>query len=121
MNEQVSIVIIICSVATVVCLCVVLQVQLRRLLRLSGFHQAWEQEQLRDQQFWEVQQEKRMHELEARFTTQMQQIQGIWQHWEAENKVLVALQAQQYKQEITRMNLEYELQWLPRIEDVPLS
>ena len=121
MNEQIDIIIIICSIAPVVSVLIALEVQLRRLRRLRAFHLTWEQEQLRDQQFWEVQQEKRMHELEARFTTQVQQIQGTWQHWEAEDKVLVATQAQQYNQEITRMHLEYELQRLPRIEDVPLS
>lgn len=121
MNEQINVIIIIYNIATIVSVLIALSIQSRRLQHLRALHKAWKQEQLRDQQFWEVQQEKRMHELEARFTTQMQQIQGIWQHWEAENKVLVALQAQQYKQEITRMNLEYELQWLPRIEDVPLS
>src|SRR5438876_3353312 len=109
MSEQGSIVIIICGVATVVSVLIALKVQLRRLLYLHALHLSWEQEQLREQQFWEVQQEKRTRELETRFTTQMQQLQKTWHHWEAGDKALVASQAQQYEQEITRMNLEYEL------------
>jgi hypothetical protein len=120
MSEQISIVIIICSVAAVVSVIIALKVQQRRLLQLRALHLVWEQEQLRNQQLWEVQQEKRLRELEAGFTTQMQQLQETWHHWEAEDSMLVATHVQQYKQEIARMNLEYELQRLPRIEDVPL-
>ena len=120
MNEQISIIIIIYNVATVVSIIIVLKVQQRRLLHLRALQMAWEQEQLRNQQLWEMQQEKRLRELEARFTTQMQQLQETWHHWEAADNMLVATHVQQYKQEIARMNLEYELHRLPRIEDVPL-
>jgi hypothetical protein len=120
MNEQASIVIIICSIATVVGVLIALNVQRHRLHRLRALFLMWEQEQVRGQQFWEVQQEKCMGELETHYTTQMQQLQGTWHHWEAEDKMLVATQRQQYEQEIVRMKLEYELLRLPRIEDVPL-
>lgn len=120
MSGQISIIIIIYNVAAVVSVIIALKVQHSRLLHLRALHSAWEQEQLRNQQLWEVQQEKRLRELEACFATQMRQLQESWQHWEAEDSMLVATQVQQYKQEIARMNLEYELQRLPRIEDVPL-
>ncbi len=120
MNEQISIIIIIYNVAAVVSVIIALKVQHSRLLHLRALHSAWEQEQLRHQRLWEVQQENRLRELEARFTSQMQQLQETWHHWEAEDNTLVATHVQQYNQEITRMNLEYELQRLPRIEDVPL-
>ena len=120
MSEQASIVIIICSVATVVGVLIALNMQRHRLHRLRAPSLMWEQEQVREQQFWEVQQAKRRGELETDFTTQVQQLQGTWHHWEAEDKMLVARQTQQYEQEIARMNLEYELLRLPRVEDVPL-
>jgi hypothetical protein len=120
MSEQIGIVIIIYNVAAVVSIIIALKVQQRRMLHLRALQMAWEQEQLRDQQLWEVQQEKRLSELEADFTTQMQQLQESWHCWEAEDSMLVATHVQQYKQEIARMKLEYELHRLPRIEDVPL-
>lgn len=121
MNEQINVIIIIYNIATIVSVLIALSIQSRRLQHLRALHKAWKQEQLRDQQFWEVQQEKHMGELETRFITQMQQLQGAWYRWETEDKMLVATHAQQYQQEVTRMNLEYELLRLPRIEDVPLS
>ncbi len=120
MKEQITIIIVIYNVATLVSVIVALKMQQRRFSRLRALHSAWEQEQLRNQQLCEVQQERRMHELEARFTAQMQHLQETWRHWEAEDKVLVTTHVQQYNQEISRMNLEYELLRLPRIEDVPL-
>jgi hypothetical protein len=119
MNEQITI-IIIYNVAAIVSVIIALKMQQRRILHLRALHSAWEQEQLRNQQLCEVQQERRMRELEARFTAQMQHLQETWRRWEAEDKALVVAHRQQYKQEIIRMNLEYELLRLPRIEDVPL-
>ena len=92
MSEQASIVIIICSVATVVGVLIALNVQRHRLHRLRALSLMWEEEQVRGQQFWEVQQEKRICELETHFTTQMQQLQETWHHWEAEDAALVTAQ-----------------------------
>jgi sensor domain CHASE-containing protein len=121
MSEQGSIVAIICGVAIVVSVLIVLSVHLHYLLRARALHLTWEQERLRDQQFWEVQQEKHICELETGFKTQIQQLQGTWRHWESQDAAIVAAQIQQYEQEIARMNLEYEVLRLPRTEDVPLS
>ena len=121
MSEQMSIIVIICAMATVMSVLNVLMVQLWHLLGLRALYLAWEQEQLRDQQFWEVQQEKRMCELKTRLTIQMQQLQEIWHHWESEDAALVTTHVQQYEQQIARMNLEYEVLRLPRTEDVPLA
>jgi sensor domain CHASE-containing protein len=121
MSEQGSIVAIICGVAIVVSVLIVLSVHLHHLLRVRALHLNWEQERLRDQQCWEVLQEKRISELEVRLTTQVQLLQEAWHHWESTDAALVAAQIQQYEQEIARMNLEYEVLRLPRTEDVPLS
>jgi hypothetical protein len=121
MSEQGSIVAIICGVAIVVSVLIVLNIHLHHLLQVRALHLTWEQERLHDQQCWEEQQEKRIDELKADFTTQVQQLQEAWHHWEFTDAALVSAQIQQYEQEMVRMNLEYEVLRLPRTEDVPLS
>lgn len=120
MSEQTSSVILICVMGTIISILVVLKVQLRRFLRMHTLHQSWEQEQMQDRHLWEAQQEQHLLDLKTNLTTQLRQLQENWYHWEAKDSSLIATYIQQYEQEIARMNLEYEVLQIPRIEDVPL-
>lgn len=70
---------------------------------------------------WEVQQEKRITNLETSLTTQLHQIQQAWEKWEIEDAARVETLAQDYKTAIMLLNLEHELARVLPTEETPLT
>lgn len=70
---------------------------------------------------WEVQQEKRITNLETSLTTQFHQVQQAWEKWETEDAARVATLGQDYKTATMLLTLEHELARVLPTEETPLT
>ena len=83
--------------------------------------QAWERAQENYLQSWVSQQEKRAAELEARLTTQFQQLQQAWKQWVTQDTIQATALSQEYKAAIAQLKVDHELLRVMRVEEIPLT
>ena len=99
---------------------IALGMQRRSLDKIHARNQAWERAQETHQQNWEIKQEKHTAELEMRLARRVQQVQKVWEEWEAKDQQRLKALAKQYEDRAVQLRLEHELARLPHIEDAPL-
>jgi uncharacterized protein YjbI with pentapeptide repeats len=83
--------------------------------------QEWERAQENYLQSWASQQEKRAAELEARLTTQFQQLQQAWKQWVTQDTIQATALSQEYKAAIAQLKVDHELLRVMRVEEIPLT
>jgi uncharacterized protein YjbI with pentapeptide repeats len=83
--------------------------------------QEWERAQENYLQSWASQQEKRAAELEARLTTQFQQLQRAWKQWVTQDTIQATALSQEYKAAIAQLKVDHELLRVMRVEEIPLT
>jgi len=108
-------------VAAVVLLLIAVSMQKRILGRIQAAQQAWERAQESHRLQWQMQQEWQFLELEKKLTTQIQQLQDLWQEWEAKDAERSETLKRQYELTTTQAHIEYELARLLRVEETPLT
>ena len=99
---------------------IALGMQRGSLDKIHARNQAWERAQETHQQNWEIKQEKHTAELEMRLARRVQQVQKVWDEWEAKDQKRLKALAKQYEDRAVQLRLEHDLARLPRIEDAPL-
>lgn len=111
MVEQLMIGGIIALLATVTGMLIVVKIQRAYLAKERIEHRAWQDAQEGHQRLWEAKQGERIREAEQKLTRQVGQLQEGWRKWETKDD-----------QRLAKLNLEYELARIPRVEDAaPLS
>ncbi|HET8853695.1 MAG TPA: pentapeptide repeat-containing protein, partial [Ktedonobacteraceae bacterium] len=98
-----------------------LVIQSRRFEKIAAQQEAWERAQQSHLRTLEIQQERRITILEARFTAEFKEIQEARQKWETTDVARLETLAKDYQAAATQLRLEHELARIPRIEDIPLS
>src|SRR5437763_5930488 len=111
---------IISLLAIIVGVWIALKIQQRHLLSIQAQQEAWERAQEGHQRIWEGRQGKHTSEIENKLTAQVQEIRHEWQRWEAKDAQRAQAMEQRYNTTTARLNLEYELARLPRVEETPL-
>lgn len=121
MAEMLAVVSIACLLAAIIGALIALVIQRSSLQRIGAERQAWERTREAHQQDWEMRQEKRAAELEARLTRQVQQVQRAWKEWEANDQERIKSFTVRFEDTVAQLELEHELARLPHVEDIPLT
>lgn len=100
---------------------VALKIQYRYLQRTQAQRTAWEQAQESGQRTWEIKQEKRALEMEAKLVTSVQQVEGDWNTWKQKNVELVQAVSQQHAEIASFLHIERELARIPLVEEMPIA
>ncbi len=107
-------------IAALVASFLALRLQQRRHNRSQAQQEAWQRTQEMQQQHWNVLQEKRTAEFEKKLGVQVRELQTDWQSWKASDAQRVTKLTEQYTAATNKVELEYTLAQLPRIEEVSL-
>ena len=99
---------------------IALGMQRGSLDKIHARNQAWERAQETHQHNWEIKQETHSAELEMRLAGRVQQVQKVWEEWEAKDQQRLKTLAKLYEDKAVQLRLEHELARLPHIEDAPL-
>ncbi len=121
MGESMLLASTIVLVATFTSVIFVLLVQRRGSRLLSARQDEWENAREHSLQMWNVQQEKRLIEIERSLTTSVQRVETAWTTWEAHDASLIASIAQQARTRLLYTTLEQEIARIPSIDEVPLE
>lgn len=99
---------------------IALGIQRGSLNKIQARNEAWERAQEAHQHDWEINQEKQTAQVEMRLTGHVQQLQKIWEEWEAKDQQRLEALAKQHEDRVAELHVEHELARLPRIEYAPL-
>ncbi len=121
MNENILLISTIVLVAVVTSVVFVLQVQRHRSKMFFAHLMDWENAQKHSLQIWEIQQEKRVVELENTLSTHVQNVAITWNAMEEKDTSLVTSIAQQSNALLLRMEQEQEIVRLPFVDEIPLK
>lgn len=100
---------------------IALGIQRGSLNKIQARNEAWERAQEAHQHDWEMNQEKHAATVEMRLIEHVQQVQKVWEEWEAKDQQRLNAIAKQHEGRVAELHVEHELARLPRIEYAPLT
>ncbi len=115
-----SILALIIALVAIIVATLALVIQNRHIAKTAAQQEAWERAQQSHLRTWAIQQERRITDLETRFTAEFKEVQEAQRKWETTDVTRLETLAQDYQAAATKLRLEHELACIPRIEDTPL-
>ncbi len=100
---------------------IALKIHYRYLQRTQAQHSAWENAQESRQRNWEMKQEKRALDMEAKLIAGIQQVESDWNTWKQKNAELAQAVSQQHAEIATFLHIERELARIPLVEEMPIA
>jgi Pentapeptide repeats (8 copies) len=100
---------------------IALKVQYRYLQTTQAQRKAWEHAQESAQRNWEIKQEKRFLELDAKLAARLQMLENDWNVWKQKIAELAQAVAQQHSEIAGFLHIERELARIPLVEEMPIA
>jgi Pentapeptide repeats (8 copies) len=111
---------IVCLAAAIIGACIALGLNRGYVQRISTQQVAWERAQESHQRSWESGQAQQFAAMEQRLSRQVQQVKQECKAWEEGDQQRLEALRRQHAAYATQLQLQNELERLPRIEEVPV-